>query len=68
MVNQLFLDISKIAFLVGGILALIQFWSSNEFKKAQYLGELWRKFYTTDKFVFLFDLLDKEDSNLNIEI
>ena len=65
--NQLFLDVSKIGFLIGGIWASIQFWSANEFKKAQYLSELWRKFYTTEKFVLLFDLLDKEDKLLNTD-
>jgi hypothetical protein len=64
--NQLLLEISKIGFLIAGFWALIQFWSANEFKKSQFLSELWRKFYTTEKFVEIFALLDKEDSDLQM--
>lgn len=59
--NQFFIEISKFGIFVGAIWGLIQFWSANEFKKTQYLSELWRKFYTTDKFVQIFDLLDRDD-------
>ena len=62
--QNIFLELSKFGILIGAIWALIQFWSANEFKKAQYLSELWRKFYTTDKFVEIFNLLDKEDNEL----
>ena len=63
MENQLLLELSKVGFLIGGFWALVQFWSANEFKKAQYLSELWRKFYTTEKFVEISAILDKEDND-----
>ena len=59
--NLLFSELSKIGFLIAGIWAVIQFWSANEFKKSQYISELWRKFYTTDTFVQIFDILDRDD-------
>ena len=59
--NLLFSELSKIGFLIAGIWAVIQFWSANEFKKSQYISELWRKFYTTDTFVLIFDILDRDD-------
>jgi len=64
MENQFIVELSKIGFLIAGIWALIQFWSANEFKKAQYLSELWRKFYTTEKFVEIFDILDSDNEDL----
>ena len=67
MSNDFLITISKFGLYIGGFWALIQFWSANEFKKAQYLSELWRKFYTTDRFVLLFNLLDKEDNEFLLE-
>ncbi len=61
METNLLLEISKFTIIIGAIWAIIQFWSANEFKKAQYLSELWRKFYSTDEFVEIFDLLDRDD-------
>ena len=66
--NQFLLEISKIGFLIAGFWTLIQFWSANEFKKSQYLSELWRKFYTTEKFVEIFTILDKEDGDFQNDL
>ena len=54
-------EISKFGIIVVAIWGIIQFWSANEFKKTQNLSELWKKFYTTEKFVEIFDLLDRDD-------
>lgn len=59
--QSIFLELSKLGFILGGFWALIQFWSANEFKKSQYLSELWSKFYNTEKFVAIFDALDRDD-------
>ena len=61
--QNIYLELSKFGILIGAIWALIQFWSANEFKKTQYLSELWRKFYSTEKFVIIFDALDRDDLN-----
>ena len=68
MENQLIVEFSKIGFLIAGFWALIQFWSANEFKKSQFLSELWRKFYTTEKFVEIFAILDKEDGDFKNDL
>jgi hypothetical protein len=47
--------------IVLAILAIFQYWSANAFKRVQFLSELWGKFYKTEKFVLIFDALDRND-------
>ncbi len=68
MTSEFLQELSKLGLVIGAIWALIQFWSSNEFKKAQYVSELWRKFYTTEKFVEIFAVLDKEDGDFQNDL
>ena len=57
-----FFDILKFGLpLIAAFLAILQYWSANAFKRAQYLSELWREFYTTEKFVEIFDCLERKD-------
>jgi hypothetical protein len=45
------------------LMAYIQFWSANAFKRAQYMSELWRNFYTNQKFVEIFEALETKDKD-----
>ena len=47
--------------VVGGLLAYIQYWSANAFKRAQYTSELWRKFYSTKELTQIFQALERKD-------
>lgn len=52
----------KLFFIViASILAYVQFVSANAFKRSQYLSELWRKFYTNEKFTLIYQSLERED-------
>jgi hypothetical protein len=56
------LEIIKVVFIViAGSLTIIQYWSSNKFKRSQYLCELWRKFYQTKVLTDIFQALDRKD-------
>ncbi len=56
------IEIIKLLFLsIAAILAYFQYWSSNKFKRSQYLSELWRKFYTTEKLTYIFQALERND-------
>jgi len=56
------LEVIKLFFIVlAALLAYIQYWSANKFKRSQYLSELWRKFYTTEKLTFIFQALERKD-------
>ncbi len=53
----------KLFFIViASILAYVQFVSANAFKRSQYLSELWRKFYTNEKFTLIYQSLEREDT------
>jgi len=63
------LEFIKLFFIVvASVLAYTQFVSANYFKRAQYLSELWRKFYTTDKFTQIYQALEREDKEAFKEI
>lgn len=56
------IEIIKLLFVgIAAILAYIQYWSANKFKRSQYLSELWRKFYTTEKLTYIFQALERKD-------
>jgi hypothetical protein len=56
------IELIKTSFIViAAILAYFQYWSANKFKRSQYLSELWRKFYTTEKLTFIFQALERKD-------
>lgn len=58
------IELIKVFFIiVASLLAYIQFVSANAFKRAQYLSELWRKFYTTEKFVNIYKILESENAD-----
>ena len=64
------IEIIKVSFIIiAGSFAVFQYWSSNKFKQAQYLRELWRKFYETEVLTKIFQALEGKDENAfkNIE-
>ncbi len=63
MQTNIYFETIKLAlFVLGGVLAIIQYWSANAFKRSQYLSELWRKFYTTPKLTEIFQALERKDT------
>lgn len=59
-----YIEIIKLLFIgIAAILAYFQYWSANKFKRSQYLSELWRKFYTTEKLTYIFQALERKDKD-----
>lgn len=63
-----FIEIIQILSITfGGAFALYQYYRQNKFERLKNINNIWRKFYETESFVSLFDLLDKIDNYKNPE-
>lgn len=49
----------------GGAFALYQYYRQNKFERLKNINNIWRKFYETESFVSIFDLIDKVDNYKN---
>ena len=47
--------------VIATVFAYVLYRSANKFKRSQYLSELWRKFYTTEKLTYIFKALERKN-------